>query len=382
LEAGKTYDYIFIGAGCATLSIVMRMLQTAGLKEKKILIIEREPKTRNDRTWCYWEKQDGFFEEIVYKKWHRLSFLSKGFVTEFDIEPYVYKMIRGIDFYNHCFRALKSFENVELSYETILDISATGNEVNIKTLEKEYYFPGVQAVFNSVSFAQPAPSVQLFQHFKGWLIETEETSFDSTVATLMDYRYQPDSKNAFFYVLPVSSRLALVEYTFFSRHILPHTTYETGLKNYITDYLAVNRYKILEEEFGVIPMSNEKYETRNGIQYNIGTAGGQTKASSGYTFQFIQKQAKELVTGLVQNELKKQSGWLASRFSFYDNTLLQVLNEDYASAGQLFTTLFKKNKPALLLKFLDNESSVWEEIKIISSLPSTPFLKAVFTSKK
>ena len=33
--------------------------------------------------------------------------------------------------------------------------------------------------------------------------------------------------------------------------------------------------------------------------WQIGTAGGQTKASSGYTFQFIQKQSQQIVDYLI-----------------------------------------------------------------------------------
>ena len=39
----------------------------------------------------------------------------------------------------------------------------------------------------------------------------------------------------------------------------------------------------------------------------------------------------------------------------------------------IFTDLFKKNKPQQVLRFLDNESSIKDELKIISSLPTCPF---------
>ena len=57
------YDYIFLGAGCASLSIIMRMINSKKFIKKKILLVDKEGKTKNDRTWCFWEKQNGFFEE-------------------------------------------------------------------------------------------------------------------------------------------------------------------------------------------------------------------------------------------------------------------------------------------------------------------------------
>ena len=45
------------------------MIRSGKFNDKKILLMDKEPKTKNDRTWCFWEKEAGFFEEIVYKKW-------------------------------------------------------------------------------------------------------------------------------------------------------------------------------------------------------------------------------------------------------------------------------------------------------------------------
>jgi len=61
MPLNKVYDYIIAGGGCAGLSLVMRMLKEPQLSTKKILIIDKDSKQLNDRTWCYWEKGEGFF---------------------------------------------------------------------------------------------------------------------------------------------------------------------------------------------------------------------------------------------------------------------------------------------------------------------------------
>ena len=99
----KQYDYIFTGAGCAGLSLLVRMLKSGHFNNKDFLLIDRDQKISNDRTWCFWETGKGFFEEIVYSQWERLQFYGKDFETTLDIAPYKYKMIRGIDFYEYCF---------------------------------------------------------------------------------------------------------------------------------------------------------------------------------------------------------------------------------------------------------------------------------------
>jgi lycopene beta-cyclase len=102
-------------------------------------------------------------------------------------------------------------------------------------------------------------------------------------------------------------------------------------------------------------------------------AGGQTKASSGYTFQFIQNNPARSLT--VYKSLASLPA-TPRRFRFYDNTLLHILYHKRLPGDEIFTQLFKKNKPQRVLRFLDNESSFKDELKIISTLPAWPFLKA------
>ncbi|MEP6700743.1 MAG: lycopene cyclase family protein, partial [Bacteroidota bacterium] len=153
--------------------------------------------------------------------------------------------------------------------------------------------------------------------------------------------------------------------------------YKEGLKKYIEEFIKPGSYKIIEEEFGSIPMTNHKFPAVDGHIINIGTAGGQTKASSGYTFRFIQKHSARITESLI----KKGNPFIvlpggAKRFRFYDSILLHILKHKKLSGDQIFTRLFKKNKPQQVLRFLDNESSFSDELKIISSLPAMPFLKA------
>jgi lycopene beta-cyclase len=139
--------------------------------------------------------------------------------------------------------------------------------------------------------------------------------------------------------------------------------------------LGIKKYTVNEAEFGVIPMTNEKFQfKKNGWQ--IGTAGGQTKASSGYTFQFIQKQSRQIADCLIAGKTLNTIAATPKRFRFYDNTLLHILYHNQLAGDKIFTQLFKKNKPQQVLRFLDNESSIRQELKIISSLPTWPFLKA------
>jgi lycopene beta-cyclase len=235
-------------------------------------------------------------------------------------------------------------------------------------------------VFNSIVFQKPVlknNEYYLLQHFKGCILETEQPVFNPAEATLMDFRVSQQHGTTFVYVMPFSATKALVEYTLFTEKLLEPLQYDEGLKEYISSFLQIDSYKIIEEEFGVIPMTNHKFPSAEGGIINIGTAGGQTKASSGYTFRFIQKHSARI----VENLIKRKNPFIAlpggpRKFRFYDSTLLHILKHNQLPGGKIFTQLFKKNKPQQVLRFLDNESSLGDELKIISSLPTWPFLKA------
>ena len=360
------YDYIIAGAGCAGLSLAMHLIHSGKFRDKNILLVDQHPKQSNDRTWCFWQTGKSLFEPIVYKQWQKLFFYGEAFSKQLNIEPYKYKMIRGIDFYDFCLEEINRQPNFTVRFDKVEHVFSsditTGIMLNGNAIHAEY-------IFNSILFQKPQLSENeywLLQHFKGWIIETENNVFEPEVATLMDFRIDQQWGTAFCYVLPFTKNRALVEYTVFSPQVLPKEQYDVGLKNYLEQILQLGSYKILDEEFGVIPMTNFEFDAGQNNIINIGTAGGQTKGSSGYTFNFIQKHSNELVQQLMRGKhpsLKTGS----RRFSFYDSVLLNILYKNTLPGKLIFTRLFQKNQTSKVLRFLDNETSVADELKIISS---------------
>ncbi len=374
----KQYDHIFLGAGCASLSIIMRMIESEKFNERKILLIDKETKTKNDRTWCFWEKEKGFFENIVYRKWNNLLFNTGDVTIPLQTGDYQYKMIRGIDFYNHCFSAIKLQNNIDVIYREI-----SFDEINgqIKIDDELLLFNKNATIFNSLylSLKKQKDKFYLLQHFKGWIVETPQAFFNPEQATLMDFRVNQNNGTTFIYVLPLSSTRCLIEYTLFSEKLLPKEEYDNALKSYLQEIIKLDNYKITAEEFGIIPMTNELFSSYANGMYYIGTAGGQTKASTGYTFQFIQKQADKIVEELITKGVPSKKNNSNKRCYFYDSTLLHILSKNLLEGKLIFSILFKKNNAETVLKFLDNETSIPEEIKLLNTLPKKVFIKAGFS---
>ena len=373
----KHYDYIISGAGAAGLSLLMRLMQHREFNDKKILVVDKAPKNKNDHTWCFWEAASGLFEPVVCHEWQKVHFYSSQFSSLLDLSPYQYKMIRAIDFYNYVLQHAREHTNISFEYG---NIEAVGNEGDKALAVVNGIRYTAAYVFNSVIFSQPeipANKIYLLQHFKGYVIETDQPVFNSAEATLMDFRVSQTHGTTFAYVLPVSSTKALVEYTLFSPKLLMQNEYDEALRYYISTYLNIEHYKIEEQEFGVIPMTNMKFLKRVGKVINIGTAGGQTKASSGYTFQFIQKQTQQLVLDLLKyGHPKEQASAAKKRFQFYDTTLLNILHNKTLPGDKIFADMFQKNPIDRVLRFLDNESTLEDEINLMGTLPKGVFMKA------
>jgi len=371
-----SFDYIFAGAGCAGLSLATRILSRADLASRKILIIDKVRKAENDRTWCFWEREPGFFEPVVHRSWSHLEFCGEGASRQLDISPYKYKMIRSSDFYERCKKIIIDHENVQVVTGEIKSISNQGDLVSVTTDGDEYKGRFCfNSTFNGTDIDE-AKHILIRQHFKGWVIKTNEKVFDPLKATLMDFRVSQSEGTAFFYVLPLSADRALVEYTLFTKDILTEERYDENLRQYVDQRITKQGYQVLEEEAGVIPMTTYPFKLHNGNIFNIGTAGGQTKGSTGYTFQFIQKHSEKIVSSLVSTGRpplnNNPTPW---RFSLYDAIMLRVLSEKQQGA-ELFTRIFTKGQPTTILRFLDNESHPGEDIAIMNRLPKGLFGKA------
>jgi lycopene beta-cyclase len=371
------HDYIIAGSGLSGLSLLYRLLFDKDLQKKKILVVDSDIKKQNDRTWCFWEREKGPFESLVCHQWKTLQFFSPQVSKTFEMENYRYKMIQSGDFYSFVFDFASRFDNVTFINEQIVEIVEEEEKATVKTDQGQYC---ADYVFNSTGLFHPQMTEQntLLQHFLGWFVKTELPVFDPGVGTLMDFTLPQTHGTTFMYVLPTSAHEALVEYTLFTERVLPEEEYEEALRAYLAEKLGISEYVISHREFGIIPMSLAKFRSsigKNKRIINIGTAGGYTKPSTGYTFQFVQKHIGQIVDQLKNHQSPVVNpSFREQMFHWYDRTLLDVLLTKSLSGEQIFSSLFKQVEPERILAFLANESGFWEEFKIRNSVPQFPFV--------
>ena len=375
------FDFIICGAGASGLLLLKAIREDSFFNEKSILIIEKEIRNVNDRTWSYWESPNGSFDSILSKKWSKANFCSEDFDSDFDLNPYQYKMLRSAGFYQSIRNKYSKLKNTIFLHAEVKNIDSKNIMTEVITSEGKFQS---KKVFNSLFDPKPMINQKKYpvlqQHFVGWFIKTKKPSFDSSKVFFMDFNIPQVQETRFIYVLPIDKHNALVEYTLFSENLLHFDDYETGIKAYL-DSKGIIEYEIKEKEQGNIPMTCFPFEKLNCRSLlHIGTAGGWTKASTGYTFMNTRRNIERLIpflkTGAGLNTFT-----IKNRFRFYDLLFLDVLNRYNARGSKLFTRMFEKNPPVRIFRFLDEKTTFIEEFKIMASFSLTQkiwFLKALF----
>jgi len=109
---------------------------------------------------------------------------------------------------------------------------------------------------------------------------------------------------------------------------------------------------------------------------NIGTAGGMTRLSTGYTFLNIQEHSKYL-RKQIENISNSKRFEISKKYQFLDDIFLRVLNKNPERMSDIFFKMFK-TPPKTVIKFLSNKSNFLEDLKIIVKMPKWIFIKALF----
>ncbi|MEO7977043.1 lycopene cyclase family protein [Flavobacterium sp.] len=373
------FDYIFTGTGLAALMTVYKMVLSGKFTDKSILLLDENAKKTNDRTWCFWAKEETLWNSVISKKWDSALFANENFRRNLELDPHQYNQIRGLDFYNFVFETLSKHPNITFLNEKVTDINELETHVFVGTEANRYTCDYLfNSIYTKAIVQNQTKYPVLQQHFIGWFIKSNNEIFNPEQATFMDFSVEQRGNTRFMYVLPTSKTEALVEYTLFSENLLSKEEYENEIQIYVRN-LGADQYEITEKEQGSIPMTCYPFWKKNTKRVlNIGTAGGWTKASTGYTFKNSDKKSSKLVEFLQNKNPKMAAFHKINKFWFYDLLLLDILYRHNELGSSIFSSLFKKGNPALIFKFLDEETNFIEDVKVILKCPKLPFLKALF----
>ena len=366
------YDYIFCGAGCAGLSLISHLAQDEFFDSKRILVLDQSDKTENDRTWCFWSESD-FGYKASRMSWKEITFRTDRKSIQEDIHPFSYYHIEGKNFYSEIFQLIDKNEHIDFVKCQVKSITEKEDGVTVFTADKTYQG---KLAFNSITSLafNKLPKIDLWQHFYGYRLITQDPFFNQKAVTLMDFSVGKNKDRVQFgYVLPFNQHEALVEYTEFSPDVLKEEEYIDEITAQIKA-LGLKDFEIKQVEIGKIPMSSLPKNASSKNIIHLGTAAGLTKPTTGYTFRNIQIDSKDII-GSLKKEQRFKRDKRKRRFSFYDSLLLGIIKDEPHQVKKIMSKLFGRNKFRRILNFLDENSSLWDEIRIFTSIPWGPFLR-------
>lgn len=372
------FDYIIIGNGLAGLQLALKMSSDVFFDKKHIALIDSSLKNTNDKTWSFWETEPSQWNKITYKSWRNASIITANKQLRLELKPYSYKSIRSIDFYNYTKETLSKKDNFQFIIEHVETVNE-GDKANVLTNKSNYTATHVFDSRIPKAFSIDSKKhISIIQHFKGWVIKTKHKAFDKNTIIMMDYRLKDGKQTTFTYLLPFSETEALVEFTYFTSKLVNEDIYDDFIKKYIDQYLKTDNYSIIETEQGQIPMTNFSFEKFNTKKITkIGTGGGWVKGSTGYSFKHTEKKVEKIITNIKANKTPSNN-LFKSRFKFYDKIFIKVLKDENHKGEWIFEQFYNKNSIQTMFRFLDEESTFYEELKIMWSLFSWSFIKAFF----
>jgi lycopene beta-cyclase len=375
----KPYDVIIAGGGAAGLSLAYHLVRSP-LRDCRVLIVEKEAKDQNDRTWCFWTDRPTLFDDIVYRSWSQLQVLGEHEALTLDLHGYRYKMIRGIDFYRFARQTLSVYPHVDFLQGKV-ERFEDGDEQGSVLVDGQSYTGNwvFDSLFNWPEFKPDQAGYHyLKQQFKGWEIETPGKAFNPQAATFLDFRTPQQPGMHFFYVLPFSERHALVESVLCTPVPVSWEACEQALSVYLHTILDIKEYSIRREEQGMSPLTDQPFPRQIGRRImSIGTLGGRIKPSTGYAFIRMQEDSSAIVRSLltVGHPFSVPPG--PRRYRFFDSVMLEIMAHHGERIQPIFTALFEHNPAERIFRFLDERASPWENLLMAPSLPPRLLLQAV-----
>lgn len=377
---GPAYDVdvAVVGGGGAGLSLLHQIaLRAPGQRVALVDPVERLTTRPADRTWCFWDEGGSDVDAAVHRSWSSVVLVGADHRRRvLDLAPMRYAMLRSQDLYALVADAAETVE-LDVVAEEALSVEDGADDAVVRV-------PSGAVRARWVFDSRPAPPARpgrttLLQHFRGLVVRADRDAFDADLPLLMDFTTpQPAAGLSFGYCLPSDARSALVEYTEFSPTVLDDAGYARALEAYLPHVLGGDVPHVVEHvEQGVIPMTDGLFARRAGRRvFRLGTAGGASRPSTGYTFSAMQRQARGVAAALAAGREPVPLRPYPRRHAWMDALVLRGLADGSLDGPAFFARLFDRNPPPRVLRFLDGLTSPASELALMATAPRGTMLRA------
>jgi len=370
-------DIAILGGGCAGLSLAMRLAEL-GEHGPQAVVLESRARYLADRTWCFWDDGTARLSHLVRHRWSSLTVGAGARRVTVDCRATPYQMIPADVFYAAATGAIAKTTRIELAMKETI-VSEPRKEGLRWRIETSAGLRSAKWIIDT----RPGPPPErgaaiLWQSFSGLEIECDADRFDPGSATLMEFSFGRAAEIAFLYLLPFSSRCALIEATVFAPEPLGPSELAASLESLVHRQVKGAGYAVLRSEHGVLPMGQAAPAPNPDVTYvRAGAAAGGVRAASGFAFQRIQRWAEDCAAALAAGRpplAHPSDPWLLRSM---DRLFLRVLRAEPEGAPTLFLKLFSMKNPGRVVRFMSDRATLTDCVAIILALPARPFLREI-----
>lgn len=378
----NNYDIAILGGGCAALNFAMTF--TKSNIEKKIVILEQREYYQHDRNWSFWFKNDDKnFEhkDIIKKIWPYWQFSDESNLVRHQGIYYSYATIAAEAFYKKAEMMIAKDPRISLCMNSTIDnltIDETTLQYRINVGENIFTARNIIDTRN-MNYGSIKNHASFYQIFLGYEIETDEDFFDPQCVDLMKDMICTQDGLSFLYILPFSSRSALVEYTIFTSIFKSPNEFEKKLHAFMNTHYKDHGYKILHTEQAVLPMGEVSFkkETRSNF-FHAGGHSGALRESSGYGFLNIYNWSQQAVHALKENKKTPRANQSNNFMNFLDRHFIKTLKLYPHESANIFMAMAKNMPADNFARFMNGDIKFLDILRVIMAVPKGPFLRALW----
>ncbi|MFD4209755.1 lycopene cyclase family protein [Micromonospora tulbaghiae] len=371
-------DLALVGGGGAA-SLALAALDRHDVTGLRVAVVDPVHKRGQDRTWAFWGLPGDDLDPLLSASWSEVDVVTPAGRRVLPLDPLRYAMLRSAPVYDRAAEAERRLDAIRVSAPAG-ELHDDGERVVVRDPDGRDLVRAGWVLDSRPRRPKRPGRTSWLQHFRGWWLAADRPTFDPQRAVLMDFRTpQPERGVSFGYVLPVDDRFALVEYTEFGPELLDDAGYDAALRAY-ADLLGLDltALRVREVEDGVIPMTDGPFESRPSPRVvRLGTAGGATRPSTGFTFSAMLRQADQVARALAEGRPPVPAPAYPGRHLWMDAVALRALDRGHVGGVEFFERLFDRNPPERVLRFLDGVTSPAEDLAVMRSSPLLPMTGAV-----
>lgn len=372
----KLWDVVIVGGGLGGLSLAAE-LAAPEFANLTVLVLEKRTSYERDRTWSYWTTQPHRYSHLERQRWTSWSVALGNTVHTQSSTQHAYATLDADAFYAAALELIASAPHIVL--RKACAVTSVDTQCTPQAVQPEQ---GELIRARTVLDARPArvaSACTVVQQFTGWQVNTERDVFDSSQVQLM--AFEPHARGLhFWYVLPYSARCALVESTWVS-HASWQPNYQLELKEYIAKLCAGSAYTVDYTEQGVLGLQDAAPSGAG-----LGRNGGTLRPATGYAFIDTLQHAKQLAHSLAAQLSGDPYAWQPKPFArsqldrWMDAVFLDVLARDWQQAPEYVMRMFSTMSADDTVAFLTGQSTLWQRLGVMRSLPVLPFARSALLS--